>query len=331
MKAMVVRDGRLHWSEVSEPRMGPEEILVKVYSSGVNRADVLQRQGKYPPPAGAPEWPGLEAAGVVLEIGQKAKDNGLFKKGDRVCALLPGGGYAERIAIRHELLMPVPECLSMDEASSLPEALATSYLNLIMEAGLKEGESVLIYAGASGLGVAAVQLAKMFGARVLAVVGSDEKAEMVSSLGADIVINRKKASVGSIMDDCLSEGRPVDVAMDCVGGDELGPNLNKLALDGRWILISTLGGEYTEIHLRTLLTRRLRLVGSTLRSRSFEAKARIIRDLSEKILPQLESGIIRPVVYRSLPIEKAGEAHMILEKNENIGKVVLVVNKENDS
>lgn len=327
MRAMLVTTDRaLCWSEVSDPQPKPDEVLVEVYAAAVNRADLLQRAGKYAPPLGAPEWMGLEIAGVVVHVGAGASPRPgrrCWRVGDRVCALLPGGGYAEVVAVRSELLLPVPEGLSLAEAASLPEVFATAWLNLVMEAGLRVGETVLIHAGASGVGVAAIQIAKLLEARVLTTVSCAAKAEAVRGLGADIVVDRKTGDLGAAMDACLAEGRPVAVALDCVGGAGLGEHLPRMAEGGRWVLIATLGGERSEIPLRALLKRGLRLIGSTLRNRPLAVKAQVIEDLRSMVWPALATGRIRPVVHARLPIAQAEAAHAILERGENIGKVVL--------
>ena len=306
----------LNWTEVPDPVAGENEVLIEIHAAALNRADLLQRAGKYPPPPGWPEWMGLEVAGIVLS----APADSRWKKGDKVCALLGGGGYAEKVAVPQNMVLPVPHGLSMTEAAALPEAFATSCLNLCIEAGMKSGDTVFIQAGASGLGIAAIQLAKAFGAKVIATVGSDKKAEAVRRLGVDIVVNRKTDNLGRIL-----EENPVDIVLDCVGGTGLGKHLEKLAPGGRWILIATLGGESAEIALRPILKRGLRLIGSTLRSRSEDMKGRILAELEKKVWPEIESGAIRPLIHCTFPIENAADAHAVLERHENIGKVVLTV------
>ena len=306
----------LNWTEVPDPVAGENEVLIEIHAAALNRADLLQRAGKYPPPPGWPEWMGLEVAGIVLS----APADSRWKKGDKVCALLGGGGYAEKVAVPQNMVLPVPHGLSMTEAAALPEAFATSCLNLCIEAGMKSGDTVFIQAGASGLGIAAIQLAKAFGAKVIATVGSDKKAEAVRRLGADSVVNRKTDNLGRIL-----EENPVDIVLDCVGGTGLGKHLEKLAPGGRWILIATLGGESAEIALRPILKRGLRLIGSTLRSRTEDMKGRILAELEKKVWPEIESGAIRPLIHRTFPIENAADAHAVLEHHENIGKVVLTI------
>ena len=309
MYAMTVDEKRnFHWTEVPDPVPKEGEILLEIHAAALNRADLLQRAGKYPPPPGWPEWMGLEAAGIVLQAPEKSR----WKAGDRVCALLGGGGYAEKIAVPEEMVLPLPANLSMIEGASLPETFATAYLNLVLEADLQ--------AGASGLGLASIQTAKALGASVITTVGSPEKAEAVRALGADLAVNRKTEDLGKILDT-----HPVDVALDCVGGSGLGEHLEKMAVGGRWILLSTLGGERTELALRPILKRGLRLIGSTLRSRSTEMKGRILRGLENRIWPEIERGKIRPVICRVFPIREAEQAHALLERGENIGKVVLTV------
>ncbi len=319
MRAMKVGEKQeLIWTDVPNPVMEADDVLVDIHATALNRADLLQRAGKYPPPPGAPEWMGLEIAGTVAAVGAKAGSR--WQIGDKVCALLGGGGYAEQVAVKSDMLLPIPGNLSMAEAASLPEAYATSYLNLCLEAGLKAGETILVQAGASGLGIAAIQLAKALGAKVITTVGSQEKADAVCRFGADIVVERHHQDLGVVMD-----ANPVDVTLDCVGGAQLGACIEKMARGGRWILIATLGGVSAEVSLRPVLTRGLRLIGSTLRSRPPEMKARIMRELGERVWPKIASGEIRPVIHAVLPIQQAEEAHAILERNENIGKVVLEI------
>jgi len=315
MYAMLIDKNKdFSWREVPDPEVKAGEVLIEIHAAALNRADLLQRAGKYPPPPGWPEWMGLEVAGTILA----SSVGGRWKKGDRVCALLGGGGYAEKVAVPAEMVMSVPRGLSMTEAAALPEAFATSFLNLCIEAKMKDGDTVLIHAGASGLGMAAIQLSKIFGAKVITTVGSHEKGEMVRRLGADIVVNRKTEDLGKILDQ-----NPVDIVLDCVGGTDLGRHLEKLALGGRWILIATLAGEHAEISLRPILKRGLHLIGSTLRSRSNEMKNFILRELEKTAWPKIEDGTVHPVIYKTLPMAEAAAAHAILERSENIGKVVL--------
>ena len=326
MHAVLVNEEKsLVWSEVPDPLMGPDEVIVDVHAAAVNRADLLQRQGKYPSPPGAPEWMGLEASGVISDIGTNVSTAGRWNVGDTACALLGGGGYAEKVAVDAGMLLAVPDNLTMEAAASLPEVFATAHLNLIIEAGLAEGETVLIQAGASGVGIAAIQLAKACGARVITTVSNEEKARAVKDLGADRVVNRTTEPLEAVLDECVREGRPVDVALDCVAGPDLGKHLAKLAPGGRWIIIATLGGEVSQVNVRPMLNNGVRLIGSKLRTRTVAAKGEIIRELEQKIWPKIESGETHPVVHKVFPIEQAEEAHAILQRRENIGKVVLTV------
>jgi NADPH2:quinone reductase len=317
MRAVLIDEKRsLVWTEVPDPVPQAGEILVDVHAAALNRADLLQRAGRYPAPPGWPEWMGLEVAGTVRE----APAGSRWKPGDRVCALLGGGGYAQRVTVPADMAVPVPEGLSMVEAAAIPEAFATSYLNLCLEGRMKAGETVLIQAGASGLGMAAIQLVKALKGKVMTTVSTQEKAEFVRNLGADIVINRTVDELGRAM-----EEHPVDVALDCISGPELGQWIEKMAIGGRWIVIATLGGTTAEINTNSLLRRGIKLIGSTLRSRSSEMKAEIVADLERLFWPSFSSGAIQPVIYTTLPVTEAEEAHAILRRRENIGKVVLTV------
>lgn len=314
---LINEDQTLAWSEVPEPVLRPGEILIDVHATALNRADLLQRAGNYPPPPGWPEWMGLEVAGVVAEAPADCR----WKAGDEVCALLGGGGYAQRVAVPADMAVRIPEGLSMVEAAAIPEAFATSYLNLCIEGGMKAGDTVLIQAGASGLGIAAIQLVKSLGGKVMTTVSTEEKAEFVRRLGADIVVNRTVDDLGAAM-----ERHPVDIALDCISGPGLGQCIGKMVIGGRWIVIATLGGPMTEINMDTFFRRGIKLIGSTLRSRSSAMKAEILTGLERTLWQSFSSGTIKPVIYRALPITEAEEAHAILQRRENIGKVVLTVN-----
>ena len=314
---LVEEDQSLSWSKVPSPVAKTNEILIDIHATALNRADLMQREGNYPPPPGWPEWMGLEVAGVVAET----PDNCRWKVGDRVCALLGGGGYAEQVAVPADMAISVPEGLSMAEAATIPEAFATSYLNLCIEAGMKAGDMVLIQAGASGLGIAAIQLVKALGGKVMATVSTEGKADFVRSLGADVVVDRTVDDLGEAMDK-----HPVDIALDCICGPELGRYVVKMALGGRWIAIATLGGAMTEIDMNTFFRRGIRLIGSTLRSRTSEMKAKVLAELETSLWKAFSSGAITPVIHEILPITRAEEAHAILQRRENIGKVVLTVN-----
>ncbi len=321
MKAMLIDENKnLVWTDVADPIIKEDEVLVKIHAVALNRADLLQRQGKYPSPKGCPEWMGLEISGEIVEKGSTVNK---WEIGDKVCALLGGGGYAEYVAIKHDMLMPIPKGISMVEASALPEAYATSYLNLFIEGHLQEGGTAFIPAGASGLASVAIPMAKAFGARVITSVLSDEIAEKIKNLGADVIINSKKQSVEEVLKNEEERGTPVSVSMDCLCGETLGKSLPYMAEGGYWVVISTLAGTETNVQLRPLLQKGLHLVGSMLRKRTPEFKAKLLSLLVEQVWPKIEAGEIRPTVYKVLPIEQAEAAHAILERGENIGKVVL--------
>ena len=326
MTAILVDPSKnLVWSDVPDPGIKADEVLVDIHAAALNRADLLQRQGKYPPPPGWPEWMGLEVSGVIADIGPEAAQNSTWQIGDAVCALLGGGGYAQRVAVRYDLLMPIPRGLTFAEAAALPEAFATSYLNLFIEGHLQAGQTAFIPAGASGLASVAIPLAKAFGARVITSVLSEPIAASIRHLNADIVINSASEDPVAVLGREFVAGRPIHVAMDCLGGAALGQSLPFMAHGGTWILISTLAGTTTEVPLRDLLPKGIHLVGSMLRNRTPEMKARILSELVSRVWPKLESREIRPTIYRVLPIEKAQEAHALLEQSLNVGKVVLAV------
>ncbi|MBQ9335958.1 MAG: NAD(P)H-quinone oxidoreductase [Lentisphaeria bacterium] len=317
MKAVSIdAEKQLVWNEVPDPELKPGYVIIEVRAAGVNRADLLQVAGKYPPPPGWPEWPGLECSGV---IGQAAEGS-RWKPGDPVCALLGGGGYAEKVLVPEGMVMPLPDGVPFEVGAVLPEVYTTAMLNLLRLGELKKGETVFVQAGASGLGIAAIQIAKLIGAKVVTTVGSPEKAEAVIELGAEVVIDRKTEDVAAVLME-----HPVDVALDCAGGGLLGKCLNAMKPGGRWILVATLGGETAEIPLRVLLKKHLRLIGSTLRSRSDAEKSEILRQLTELVWPKVADGTVRPVIDRRFPMEQAAAAHQVLAAQKNIGKVVLTL------
>jgi NADPH2:quinone reductase len=326
MKAIVInKDKSLIWKEVENPVLKSGEVLIEVYAAALNRADLMQRAGNYPPPPGAPDWPGLEIAGVIKEMTCEAKAAGKWNTGDKVCALLGGGGYAEYAAVHHSMLMPIPKGLSMAEAAALPEAFATGYLNLFWEGGAKAGETLLMHAGASGLASVIIPMAKAFGLRVITTVLNKQAAKSISHLKADIVINTAVENVAQRLKAEEAAGRPVNIAIDCLGSDMLGECLPYVARGCRWIIIATLAGDTSMINMRTMFMKGIRLIGSTLRSKPPEIKAQILSELVEKVWPKVESGEVRPTIYKTLPITEAEAAHAILEKGENVGKVVLIV------
>lgn len=326
MKAILVNDDKsLSWSEVENPVIKSEEVLVEIYAAALNRADLMQREGDYPPPPGCPEWMGLEIAGKIVEMGEEAKTKSSWKIGDKVCALLGGGGYAEYAAVKYDMLMPVPENCTMEEAAAIPEAFATAYLNLFIEGKIKEGNTLLMNAGASGLASVIIPIAKAFNIRVITTVLSDEKAEAIKHLGADIIVNTEKEDIVEVLKKELENGHSVDVAIDCLGGEVMGKCIHYLTHGARWIMIAALAGTKTEIDLKNIYVRNVRIIGSTLRSRTPQVKAEILASLVRDVFPKVEEGLIKPTIYKVLPITQAEEAHDILYRGENAGKVVLKV------
>lgn len=326
MKAILVQDDRsLIWADVPDPVTGAEDCLVKIEAAALNRADLMQREGDYPPPPGCPEWMGLEIAGTIVEVGPEAAVKSNWKVGDKVCALLGGGGYAEYANVKYDMLMPVPKNCTMVEAAAIPEAFATAYLNLFMEGGLKPGNTLLMNAGASGLASVVIPMAKAFGARVITTVLSDEIAASIAHLKADVVVNTRKTDIVEVLKKELADGYGVDVAIDCLGGDVMGKCIHFLTHGARWIMIAALAGVKTEIDLKNIYVRNVRIIGSTLRSRTPAVKAQILAELVEKVWPKVESGEVKPTIYKVLPITEAEAAHDILYRGENVGKVVLTV------
>jgi len=324
MKAILVNDDRsLRWDNVPDPVIKEEECLVKIEAAALNRADLMQREGDYPPPPGAPEWMGLEIAGTVVEVGASVTD---WKVGDKVCALLGGGGYAEYVSVKYDMLMPVPENCSMIEAAAIPEAFATAYLNLFIEGNIKSGDTLLMNAGASGLASVIIPMAKAFGIRVITTVLTDEIAKSITHLNADRVVVTTKEDISLVLKEELEAGHPVDVAIDCLGGEIMGKCIHYLKHGARWIMIASLAGTKTEIDLKNIYVRNVRIIGSTLRSRAPEVKAQILADLVKNVWPKVKTGEVKPTIYKVLPIEEAEAAHDILYRGENVGKVVLTVN-----
>ena len=328
MKAILVNnDKSLSWSDVPDPIIKSDEVLVKIEAAALNRADLMQREGDYPPPPGAPEWMGLEISGEIVEIGNEAKEKSDWKIGDKVCALLGGGGYAEYAAVKYDMLMPVPKNCTMVEAAAIPEAFATAYLNLFIEGKIKEGNTLLMHAGASGLASVIIPMAKAFGIRVITSVLSDETAESIKHLNADVVINTSKEKTADVLKRELENGHGADVIIDCLGGEHMGECLSYLSHGARWIMIAALAGQKTEIDLKNIYVRNVRIIGSTLRSRTPEVKAQILSELVKNVFPKIEAGLVKPTIYKTFPIERAEEAHAVLQRGENIGKVVLTVGR----
>lgn len=306
----------LSWSEVPDPVLKEGEVLVDVAATAVNRADVAQRQGNYAPPAGASEYPGLECSGTIVEVGPGVEGRSV---GERVCALLTGGGYAERVAVPAGQLLPIPNGVDLMEAAALPEVACTVWSNLVMVGRLKAGETVLLHGGGSGIGTFAIQFARSLGARVAVTAGSDEKLARCRELGAEITINYRAENFTERM---RAEGG-ADVVLDIMGGSYLDANLRSLATNGRLVIIGLMGGRRSEIDLGRMLAKRLSVQATTLRSRPAAEKAEIVSGVLEQIWPLVENGTIRPVIDRTVPLRDATEAHRVMESSAHTGKILL--------
>ena len=300
------------------PEPGPGEIRIKVAAAGVNRPDVFQRQGAYPPPPGAPEWPGLEVAGVVDMSGP---DVSRFSLGDRVMALVPGGGYAEAVCVHETNALHVPANLSFVEAAAIPETFFTVWSNVFMRAGLRTGESFLVHGGTSGIGTTAIQLAHHFGARVFATAGSEDKCRAAEKLGADACINYRETDFVEPLKDATGN-KGVDVILDMVGGDYAARNVELAAVEGRIVQIATLKGAKAEINLSQIMMKRLVYTGSTLRARPVAFKASIAEALEKLVIPLLADGKVRPIIEKTYSLEDAASAHRHMDE-DHIGKIVL--------
>ena len=316
----------LRVAERPVPVPGPREVLVEVAAAGVNRPDVMQRMGKYPPPPGASDVPGLELAGTVVAAGAQAAraDGTPLAPGDRVAALVAGGGYAEYAAVPGPQCLPIPRGLDMVHAAAVPETFFTVWTNLFEDGGLEAGEWVLVHGGSSGIGTTAIQLARAFGARVVATAGSRDKCAACERLGAARAINYHVEDFVAVARE-VAGGLGVDAVLDIVGGDYTARNLDALAPGGRLIVIGLIGGARTSISLLPVLQKRLTITGSTLRPRSIEAKGRIALALGERVWPLLENGTVAPVVHATFPLERAADAHRLIETSAHIGKIVLTV------
>ncbi len=326
MKAIVIEPNKdLVWKDVPNPVLSDGEVLVEIHAAAVNRADLMQRDGLYPPPPGCPDWPGLEIAGVIKEITPQVEKDGKWKIGDEVCALLGGGGYAEFANIHQSMLMPVPKGLSLVEAAALPEAFATAYLNLFIEGGAKEGQTLLMHAGASGLASVIIPMAKAFGLRVITSVLSEDIAKSIAHLNADVVVDTSKESMADVLKREEENGHPLNIAIDCLGSEKVGECFPYVAYGCKWIMIATLAGDISPVNMRTMYVKNIRLIGSTLRSKPVETKAMILANLVKDIWPKVESGEVRPTIYEVLPIQEAEAAHDLLNQGKSVGKVVLKV------
>jgi putative PIG3 family NAD(P)H quinone oxidoreductase len=302
------------------PAIGPADVLIKVSAAGVNRPDVLQRLGRYPPPPGASDIPGLEVAGAIEAVGADVRD---FGPGDLACALVAGGGYAEYCAAPAPQCLPVPRGMDLAHAAAIPETFFTVWTNVFERGRLARGESILVHGGSSGIGTTAIQLARAFGARVFATAGSDEKCAACETLGAERAINYRTTDFVAALREATG-GRGVDVVLDMVAGQYLERNLDVLAMEGRLLQIGLLGGARAEVNLMPVLQRRLWITGSTLRARSVAEKGAIAGAVRQHIWPLLESGAVRPIVHATFPLRNAAEAHRVMEASTHIGKLVLV-------
>ena len=311
----------LQIAECDPPAPGKNQALIKVAAAGINRPDVMQRQGRYPPPPGASDIPGLEIAGEVIELGDGVT---WPNKGDQVCALVAGGGYAEFAVADVPICLPVPAGLTPVEAAALPETFFTVWSNLFDRAGLKAGESVLIHGGSSGIGTTAIQLAKAFGATVVTTAGSEDKCKACRELGADLAVNYREEDFVEACKDATG-GKGVDVIIDMVAGDYTNRNIEAAAVEGRYVFIAGLGGFSAEVSIRSIMLKRLVVTGSTLRPRPVGFKAGIAAGLKQQVWPLLESGKIKPVIHTVLPLSEAGEGHRLMESSRHIGKIMLRV------
>jgi NADPH2:quinone reductase len=303
------------------PRPGDGEVLVRVAAAGVNRPDVMQRQGRYPPPAGASDLPGMEIAGAIVALGPNVSG---LSVGDEVTALLPGGGYAEYAVAAAPLCLPLPSGISMVEAAAIPETFFTVWTNLFDRGRCKAGDTVLIHGGTSGIGTTAIQLAAAWGARVFATAGSDQKVQACVRLGAIRGINYRTEDFVEVMR-AETGGKGVDITLDIVAGSYVARNLEVAAVEGRVVVISLLGGSRAEINMGLILTKRLTLTGSTLRPRTVAQKAEVADAVRKNVWPLLAAGRVRPVIHATFPLAQAAEAHRLMETSNHIGKIVLTV------
>ncbi|NEC49615.1 NAD(P)H-quinone oxidoreductase [Actinospica acidiphila] len=310
----------LVWGEVDDPVVGEGEVLVDVVATAVNRADILQRQGFYDPPPGTSPYPGLECSGRVAQVGPGVSG---WAVGDEVCALLSGGGYAEKVVVPAGQLLPVPEGISVDRAAALPEVVCTVWSNVFMVAHLRPGETFLVHGGSSGIGTMAIQLAKAVGAKVAVTAGTKEKLERCAELGADILINyREQDFVAELRE--ATDGKGADVILDNMGAKYLDRNVQALAVNGRLVVIGMQGGVKGELNIGALLAKRAAITATTLRARPVEEKSAIVAAVREHVWPLVSGGHVRPVIDREIPMPDAAEAHRVVEDSSHIGKVLLV-------
>lgn len=325
MKAVVITEPGgpevLAIADVPDPVAGPGEVVLQVAASAVNRADIMQRMGFYPPPPGAPEWPGLEASGTVTEVGEGVEG---WSVGDRAAALLAGGGYAERVAVPAGQLLPVPGGIGLVEAAALPETTCTVWSNVFMLAGLQPGETFLVHGGSSGIGTTAIQLAKHVGAHVAVTAGSAEKLARCADLGAEIGVNYREQDFVEVVREATG-GHGADVVLDNMGAKYLARNVDVLAVNGRLVVIGLQGGRRAELDLGKLLGKRAAVLATSLRARPADEKASIVASVVEHVWPLVAAGTVKPVIHATLPLEQVADAHRLVESSRHIGKVVLTV------
>ena len=305
--------------DVPDPVPAPDEVLITITTAGVNRADIAQREGFYPPPPGAPLYPGMECAGRIAAVGSNVAG---WRPGDEVCALLAGGGYAEQVAVPAGQLLPVPDGLSVADAAALPEAACTVYSNVVMSAGLSAGDTLLVHGGASGIGTFAIQVGRALGARVVCTAGSEAKLARCGELGADLAINYRNEDFAAAVAD-FTQGRGADVILDIIGAAYLPRNVSALATGGRLVVIGMQGGSIGELDLGQLLRKRATVHASTLRARPLAEKAAIVSEVRANLWPLVGSGQIRPVIETTLPLIEAAQAHRLMEASEHVGKILL--------
>ena len=322
MKAISQEGDDLLWKENPDPDLKKDEVLISIKASAINRADLLQRSGNYPVPPGASPILGLECSGIVEEVGGQVEN---LIKGDEVCALLAGGGYAEKVSVPSGQVLKVPKGFSFEQAAALPEVFATAYFNLYMEANLSEGEKTLIHAGASGVGTAAIQICKAKGNPCFVTAGTKEKISRCMELGAEGGTVRNEENFADAVAK-WTDNNGVQVILDPVGANYLEDNMKSLTLEGRLVMIGLMGGAKTSINLGLLMMKRLRIIGSTLRAQPIPKKTEIMNNLKENVWPSLESGDIKPIIDTVIPIEEVDKAHKLMESNQTFGKVILKVN-----
>ncbi|XP_034698224.1 quinone oxidoreductase PIG3-like isoform X1 [Vitis riparia] len=324
MKAVVITTPGdpqvLQVQEVENPEIGDNEVLIRVEASALNRADTLQRKGLHPPPKGSSPYPGLECSGIIEAVGKAVVR---WKVGDQVCALLAGGGYAEKVSVPAGQVLPVPSGVSLKDAAAIPEVACTVWSTVFMMSRLTAGETFLIHGGSSGIGTFAIQIAKYIGARVFVTAGNEEKLAVCKDLGADVCINYKTEDfVARVKEE--TGGKGVDVILDNIGGAYFQRNINSLNVDGRLFIIGFQGGTVAEVNLSGLLARRLTVQAAGLRNRSLENKAAIVSEVEKNVWPAIAAGKVKPVVYKYFPLTEAAEAHQLMESSNHVGKILLI-------